>query len=198
MNKIILASTNQGKLREIQHALAALSIEVILQNQTDIAAIAETGMTFIENAIIKARHVSSVANLPALADDSGLVVSALGGKPGIYSARFAGENATDNENISKLLHLMQDIPKNKRQAHFYCAMVVLRFPLDPEPIIATGIWEGEILFSPQGKKGFGYDPIFYVPTHHCAAAELDLNEKNKISHRGQALNQLKNMLELYL
>jgi XTP/dITP diphosphohydrolase len=195
MNNIILASSNQGKLREIQHALSSLSLNLILQDEINIAGAQETGSTFIENAIIKARHASQMADLPAIADDSGLVVASLDGQPGIYSARFAGVDATDQENIDKLLYLMRDVPEGQRQAHFYSVMVLLRYSNDPEPIIATGIWHGTILFAPQGKKGFGYDPIFYVPTHQCSAAELDLEEKNKISHRGSVLNQLKEMIE---
>lgn len=195
MNNIILASTNQGKLREIQHAFSSLSLNLILQNEANISEVPETGLTFIENAIIKARHASKMADLPAIADDSGLVVASLDGQPGIYSARFAGSAATDQENIDKLLYLMRDVPDEQRRAHFYSVMVLMRNSVDPEPIIATGIWHGKILFAPQGKKGFGYDPIFYVPTHLCSAAELELEEKNKISHRGNALNQLKKMIE---
>jgi len=187
-NQIVLATGNRGKVREIQHALKHLNVEIIPQTDFAVSEVAETGLTFIENALIKARHAAKITGLAAIADDSGLVVPALKGEPGLYSARYAGEAATDQDNIQKLLTNLENI--KERQAHFYSALVYLSHEKDPEPIICEGRWQGEVLSTPQGKKGFGYDPIFYVPTHQCSAAELELDEKNRISHRGQALLQL--------
>lgn len=188
MTKIVLASGNKGKIVEINQALATTGLELIPQTAFGITDVAETGLTFIENALIKARNAAAVSGLPALADDSGLVVDALKGEPGIYSARYAGETANMTANIHKLLSALAGI--NQRQARFHSVIVYLRDAVDPMPIICQGSWEGEILISPQGSNGFGYDPIFYVPTHQCSAAELSLAEKNLISHRGKALAQL--------
>jgi XTP/dITP diphosphohydrolase len=198
MKQIILASNNSGKIKEITLALS--NCNFIFKSMLDYAvpSIAETGLTFVENALIKARHASAYTNLPAIADDSGLVVESLHGQPGIYSARYAGEHATNEENIAKLLLAMKDIPVQQRQAYFFCIMVFLRHPDDPTPIICQGTWHGEILLAPKGQQGFGYDPIFYVPTHHCSAAELSITEKNKVSHRGIALRELKKNLQFSL
>lgn len=188
MKTIVLASGNTGKIDEINHAFAATSLQFIPQTAFGIHDVAETGLSFVENALIKARNAASISGLPALADDSGLVVDALMGAPGIYSARYAGATADMEANIKKLLLAMAGI--THRQARFYSVIVYLRHATDPTPIICQGRWEGEILRSPQGKNGFGYDPIFYVSSHQCSAAELSLAQKNLISHRGQALAQL--------
>ena len=190
MQEIVLASSNPGKLHEIQQILADCPIRIRAQNEFNLPVILETGLTFIENAILKARHASQHTNLPAVADDSGIVIDALHGEPGIYSARYAGERATDQDNVDKVLAKMQQVPPENRQAHFYCAMVYLCHANDPIPIIGLGIWHGSILFKPQGTNGFGYDPIFLVPTHNCSAAKLPAEIKNHLSHRGQALQQL--------
>jgi XTP/dITP diphosphohydrolase len=190
MPKIILATSNLGKVRELADYLKILSFDFIAQSEFDVPEIAETGLTFVENALIKARWASQQTGLPAIADDSGLVVDALDGAPGIYSARYAGEKANMLENINKLLDKLKPIPKEKRTARFYCILVFLTRWDDPLPIIAEGVWEGLILDQPQGTQGFGYDPIFYAPTHHCSAAELSHSEKMKISHRGLALEKL--------
>ncbi len=179
-----------GKVKEFQELLNNFSWRIIPQSAFGLPSVAETGLTFVENALIKARYATEHTGLAALADDSGLVVDALHGAPGIYSARYAGENATEEQHIAKLLHELREIPEDKRTAHFHCALVYMRYPADPSPIIAQGIWEGRILNSPVGKKGFGYDPVFYLSEFHCSAAELTVEIKNKISHRGQALIKL--------
>jgi len=191
---VVLASTNPGKLREIQRILKKLSWQIIPQAEFHVPEIQETGLTFVENAILKARCTAQHTKLPAIADDSGLEVDALDGAPGIYSARFAGKNATAQQNIKKLLHELENIPEQERTARFQCIMVYLQHAKDPSPIIAQGTWEGRILFKEQGKNGFGYDPIFFVPTHNCSAAELPIDTKNQISHRGQALRLLSSSL----
>jgi XTP/dITP diphosphohydrolase len=190
--RIALASSNAGKVREFKNILAKLPYEIVTQEELDIVSCVETGATFVENAIIKARHVamSIKTNLPVIADDSGLVVDALNGLPGIFSARYAGETATMADNIAKLLHEMRDVPVGQRTAHFYCVIVLLRCAKDPAPLICQGKWAGEILTAPRGKNGFGYDPVFWVPTHSCSAAELPAEIKNSISHRALALKQL--------
>ena len=190
MKKIVLASNNQGKLRELRSILEPNKFNLIPQAELGIAKVAETAITFVENALIKARHAAQVTGLPTLADDSGLAVDALNGQPGIYSARYAGESKDDQANIDKLLTEMSAVTAENRQAQFHCVIVYLRSADDPIPVICHGIWQGTILFKPQGKDGFGYDPIFYVPEFNCSAAELAPAEKNKISHRGQALQQL--------
>ncbi len=190
MNKLIVASHNSGKVREIANELSAYQIDVSAQSEFDIGSAAETAPTFVENALIKARHACLHTGLPALADDSGLEVNVLQGQPGIYSARYAGENATDAMNNEKLLKTLQAVPEEKRQARYQCFMVFLRTVDDPTPIICQGTWEGTILSSPQGDGGFGYDPLFYIAELECTAAELDINKKNKLSHRGKALKAM--------
>ena len=190
MQKIVLASNNKGKVREFSEMLATINIEVVPQATFNIDDADETGLTFVENAIIKARHASAIAGLPAIADDSGLEVDFLKGAPGIYSARYSGEGATDEKNLLKLLDALKDVPEEKRTARFQCLLVYMRHAEDPTPIICQGTWEGIITTEPHGENGFGYDPVFYVPTHHCSSAELGAEEKNKLSHRGQALKKL--------
>ncbi len=184
--KIVFASSNQGKVKELQKFLQEYAIE-ITPEKVDVE---ETGLTFVENALLKARYASEKSGLPAIADDSGLEVMALQGRPGIYSARYAGMLATDTQNTDKLLQELKDYPEDKRKARFYCALVYLTHALDPTPLICCGSWEGTILKAPQGKNGFGYDPVFYVPSEHCSAAELSSAKKNELSHRGKALRQL--------
>lgn len=193
-NSLVLASGNAGKIKELQALLPNYTL--IPQTQFNVPEIAETGTTFIENAILKARHAAKISNLPAIADDSGLVVSALNDAPAIYSARYAGEKATDAENIIKVLRELDGVPFEKRQAYFFCVLVLMRHAADPCPIIAQGRWNGVILEQPQGENGFGYDPIFFVPSHNCSAAELPFEIKNSLSHRAQALVQLQQALNL--
>lgn len=188
--RIVLASNNQGKVREIGQLLADQDIEVLPQSAFDIAEIEETGLTFVENAILKARNAAAHSGLPAIADDSGLEVDALKGAPGIYSARFAGSDASDADNNRKMLTALDDIPQDRRTARFQCLMVYMRHQADPVPIICQGTWEGRILREPQGKNGFGYDPLFFVPEKNCSAAELPAEVKNAMSHRGKALQCL--------
>jgi len=190
--RFVLASGNPGKLREINQLLAGLSIEAIPQTQFSVSEAEETGLSFVENAILKARHAAQHTGLPALADDSGIEVDALNGEPGIYSARYAGKGASDQQNLEKLLHALLDIPDEARTARFQCVMVYMRHAHDPTPLICQGTWEGRILHEPRGDNGFGYDPVFWVPTQHCSAAELDSQTKNRLSHRGKALTQLLN------
>ncbi len=188
--KIVLASNNPGKIKEIQQLLEAHKVKVLAQAKLDVKEVPEEGLTFIENALLKARNASSSTHLPALADDSGLIVPALGGAPGIFSARYAGENATSRECIEKLLADLQNVPDSKRNAFFYCILIFLQHAQDPCPIVCEGIWQGKILYEPQGEQGFGYDPIFYDPHYQCSAAQLPPDIKNQISHRGQAMTQL--------
>ncbi len=190
MQKIVLASNNKGKVREFGEMLSTLNMEVIPQATFNIEDADETGLTFVENAIIKARHASAIAGLPAIADDSGLEVDFLNGAPGIYSARYSGEGATDEKNLLKLLDALKDVPEEKRTARFQCLLVYMRHAEDPTPLICQGTWEGIITTEPQGENGFGYDPVFYVPTHNCSSAQLSSDEKNVLSHRGQALKKL--------
>jgi XTP/dITP diphosphohydrolase len=187
---IVLASSNAGKVREFNQLLAGLQLEVVPQSQFNVADADETGLTFVENAILKARNAAQHTRLPAIADDSGLEVDALHGAPGIYSARYAGPNASDTENLEKLLGMLHDVPETQRSARFQCVLVYMRHALDPTPLICQGTWEGRILTRPRGTNGFGYDPVFFVPTHECSAAELPPEVKNSLSHRGQALRQL--------
>lgn len=188
--KVVFASGNQGKVREVGEMLASLDWEVIPQTALFDEEAEETGLTFVENALLKARFACEKTGLPAIGDDSGLEVAALQGAPGIYSSRFAGAEATDNSNIEKLLAVMQAVPEGQRQASFYCAMVFLRHAEDPTPVIALGRWNGEILTQPRGEHGFGYDPVFYVPEEGCSAAELPPARKHQLSHRAQALKSL--------
>ncbi|MCW5588261.1 MAG: RdgB/HAM1 family non-canonical purine NTP pyrophosphatase [Legionellales bacterium] len=185
---IILATHNFGKLREFSQILADYPFTMVSQTDLNIPSIAETGLTFVENALIKARHAAALAHLPALADDSGLEVDYLNGEPGIYSARYAED---PKNNIDKLLQALHDVPSEKRTARFHCVLVLMRHEHDPTPLICQGTWEGLILTQRQGDYGFGYDPIFWVPSHECSAAELSPEIKNAISHRAQALQQLK-------
>ena len=188
--RIVLASNNAGKVREFNQLLAGSDFEVLPQSKFDVVEAEETGLTFVENAILKARNAAEHTGLPAIADDSGLEVDALDGAPGIYSARFAGSGASDQQNLEKLLADIKDIPDAKRTARFQCLMVYMRHAKDPTPQIFQGTWEGRILHAPQGDNGFGYDPVFFVPTHNCSSAELEPDVKNSLSHRGQALTQL--------
>ncbi len=188
--KIVLASSNPGKVREINNLLSSYGIEVVPQSEFDIPDAIEDGLSFVENAIIKARHASKLSGLPAIADDSGIEVDALNQQPGIYSARYSGEDADDQKNNDKMLRELKDTPEEQRSARYQCLMVFLRNAEDPTPIICQGSLEGRILTEPKGEGGFGYDPIFWLPDQNCAAAELSLEEKNKISHRAKALNAL--------
>ena len=190
MQDIVLASSTPGKVREINQVLAGLNVIVRPQAEFNVIDAEETGLTFVENAILKARNAAQHTGLPAIADDSGLEVDALAGAPGIYSARYAGVGATDLENLEKLLDALADVPEENRSARFQCLMVYMRHADDPTPLICQGSWEGRILTAARGSNGFGYDPVFYVPTHNCASAELAADIKNSLSHRGQALRQL--------
>ncbi len=194
---LVLASGNPGKLRELSAMLEPLGWNVKPQSDWKISEAVEDGLSFIENALIKARHASRYTGLPALGDDSGLVVDALNGAPGIYSSRFAGAGADDQSNIRKLLETMEGIAEPARKAHFYCAMVVVRQAQDPAPLLAIGKWDGRILMKPVGSGGFGYDPVFWVPGEKCSSAELPATVKNRISHRGQALSALKGQLAAF-
>lgn len=188
--KLVLASGNPGKLKELAHMLEPLHIEVLSQADFDVQAVEETGLTFVENALLKAREAARVSGLPALGDDSGLVVDALDGRPGIYSARYAGKDASDADNNQKLLRELADLPMDRRTAHFHCCLVLLRHESDPVPIIAEGSWHGHILEAPRGDGGFGYDPLFHDREIGATAAELPMEEKARISHRGAALAAL--------
>ena len=187
---IVLASSNPGKVREINQMLGGLHLSVVPQSDFKVIDAEETGLTFIENALLKARNATRHTGLPAIADDSGIEVDYLNGAPGIYSARYAGKNASDEQNLRKLLDDLVGIPEAERTARFQCLMVYLRHEFDPTPVICQGTWEGRILLEPRGANGFGYDPIFFVPTHNCSSAELPPEVKNKLSHRGQALKLL--------
>lgn len=193
--KIVLATGNQGKVKELARMLAPLQLDVVPQSELDVSDVPETGTTFVENAIIKARHAAKVTGLPAIADDSGLAVAALDGAPGIYSARYAGDSATDQANIDKLLQDLSDIPENKRKARFLCVLVYMQSATDPTPIICQGEWHGSITRVQSGAHGFGYDPIFWVPELDCTAAQLGSEVKNQLSHRAKALAKLVNQLE---
>ncbi|MCK5830339.1 MAG: RdgB/HAM1 family non-canonical purine NTP pyrophosphatase [Methylococcales bacterium] len=190
--KIVLASGNQGKIREIQAILKDCSI--LPQSQFNVEEAEETGSTFIENAIIKARNAAQHCNLPAIADDSGLVIDALDGAPGVISARYAGDNASDYDNLLKVLENLENIPTEERRARFVCVLVFMRHANDPLPLIAQGVWEGQIMTNPAGESGFGYDPIFWVSSHQKSSAELSPDIKNTISHRGQALKFLADLI----
>ncbi len=189
MKKIILASNNKGKIREFNAMLDGL-YEVVSMSDMQVEEVPETGLTFVENALIKARNASAQSGLSALADDSGIVVDALNGEPGIYSARYAGNHGDDEDNTQKLLDEMRGVADGDRSARFWCAIVFVEHANDPTPIVIQRGWEGEILREKVGENGFGYDPIFHVPTHGCASAELAPEIKNAISHRGQALDAL--------
>jgi XTP/dITP diphosphohydrolase len=194
MSRIVLASNNQGKVREINHMLAGTDLQIVCQTDLGVPEIEETGLSFVENAILKARNACAHSGLPAIADDSGLEVDALNGAPGIYSARYAGIGASDQDNLVKLLADMQDVPDAARGARFQCLMVYMRHAQDPTPAICQGTWEGSILHAPVGESGFGYDPVFLVPDAGVSAAQLPPEEKNRRSHRGQALAKLLRLL----
>ena len=192
---LVLASGNAGKLRELGAMLRPLRWSVRPQSEWAMEEAVENGLSFIENALIKARHAARLTGLPALGDDSGLVVDALDGGPGIYSSRFAGEGADDASNNRLLLEALAGVGESRRGAHFYCAMALLRHAGDPAPLVATGKWDGRILEAPAGSDGFGYDPLFWLPGLGCTAAQLPADVKNRLSHRGQALAALLQQLE---
>lgn len=192
--KLVLASNNRGKLAELRELLADRHIELVAQADLGIGDIEETGLTFVENALLKARHAAMASGLPALADDSGLCVDALGGAPGLYSARYAGVHGDNAANNAKLLQVLGDMPRVARTAHFHCTLVLLRSATDPAPLIAEGRWHGEVLHAPRGERGFGYDPVFFDPVLGMGAAELDAAIKHRVSHRGVALARLRELL----
>jgi len=198
-NRIVLASGNAGKLAEFAQIFAEIqpAWELVPQSHFNIEEAEETGLTFIENAILKARHAAQMTGLPALADDSGLCVDALDGAPGIHSARYAGEHGNAQANIAKLLHALRDVPDSKRSARFHCTLALLRHPHDPEPLLAEGHWHGQILHTPRGAGGFGYDPVFFDPELGRTAAELAPSTKHQVSHRGRALQMLHERLHRF-
>lgn len=196
MRRIVLATSNPGKVREFGAVLARFALDIVPQSAFNVPEAEETGLTFVENAILKARNAALYTGLPALADDSGLTVDALGGAPGIYSARYAGFGAGDRANIDKLLAELAGVPTERRTARFVCALALLHHPADPTPLLCQASWEGVILTEPRGADGFGYDPVFLVPTENRTAAELELSAKNRLSHRGRALTQLARLLKL--
>jgi len=189
--RIVLATGNAGKLKEIREIFSGLDVGIMAQSDFDILEAVEDGLSFVENAIIKARNAAAHTGLPALSDDSGIEVEALNGEPGIHSARYAGN---DESNIQRLLRELDGVADDNRTARFQCVMVYLRHTNDPVPVIAQGSWEGRILQAPQGEDGFGYDPVFYVPERDCSAAELSAEDKNTLSHRGKALRQMLDFL----
>ena len=192
--KLVLASSNKGKLEELRHLLADAGIELHAQSGFGVTDAEETGLSFVENAILKARHASRATGLPALADDSGLCVDALGGAPGLYSARYGGAHGDAEANIDKLLHELRDVPDEARGAHFYCVLVLVRHAGDPQPLIAEGEWRGRIAFARRGNGGHGYDPVFVDVAHGRTAAEMPAELKNRLSHRGKALVELRHRL----
>lgn len=192
--RIVLATGNRGKVKEMAAILAPFGLEVVPQSEFNVPDVEETGLSFVENAIIKARNAALHTGLPAIADDSGLEVDYIKGAPGIYSARFAGADASDADNVDKLLTNLRYAKEDERAARFQCSMVFMWHDRDPTPLICQGTWEGSILHAPCGDGGFGYDPVFFVPTHNCSSAELAPEVKNQLSHRGQALHKLAEML----
>ena len=188
--QVVLASGNQGKLKELKQMLTGLNLEVLPQSEFQVVSVEEIGLTFVENALIKARHAAEISGLAAIADDSGIEVDALKGQPGIYSARFAGEGASDAENNQKLLSRLEGLSQDQRTARFHSVLVFMKHAEDPTPLICHGSWEGTILEASQGAQGFGYDPLFFVPSLNCTAAELSREEKNRVSHRAKAMAQL--------
>jgi len=200
MSKVVLATGNQGKVKELAYLLAEQSIEIVPQSVFDVPEVAETGTTFVENAIIKARHAAKITGLPAIADDSGLEVDALNGAPGVYSARYAADITedpiTDDDNINKLLAALVNIPDEQRTARFHCVLVYMKHEHDPTPLICHGVWQGSISRTKQGVQGFGYDPIFWQNDLQMSSAQLSREVKSKLSHRGQALAKLVEKLAL--
>ena len=195
MSRVVLASGNAGKLRELAALLAPLHLELIAQGELGIGAAEETGASFLENALLKARHAARAARLPALADDSGIEVDALGGRPGVFSARYAGERASDADNLRRLLKELAGVPEGERSARYQCVIVLVRNAADAQPLIARGTWEGRIASAPRGQGGFGYDPVFLPAGERRTAAELDAAQKNAVSHRAQALRALVAVLQ---
>jgi XTP/dITP diphosphohydrolase len=193
--RLVIATGNAGKLKELRELLAPPAFEVLPQSQFTSVSVDETGLSFVENAILKARHAAQVSGLAAIADDSGLEVDALGGAPGIHSARYAGEHASDADNLRKLLAALQDMPASQRTARYQCALVFMRSARDPSPLICQASWEGRIVDQPRGHGGFGYDPIFELPERGVTVAELPAAEKNLLSHRGKALRGLVKQLQ---
>ncbi|UYK85776.1 RdgB/HAM1 family non-canonical purine NTP pyrophosphatase [Xanthomonas sacchari] len=196
--KLVLASSNAGKLEELHALLDDVGVELIAQSTLGVSDADETGLTFVENALLKARHAARITGLPALADDSGICVDALHGAPGLYSARYAGEHGNAQANIDKLLDALRDVPDAQRGAHFYCVLVLLRHAEDPQPLLVEGRWRGRIAHARAGTGGHGYDPVFLDPDHGQTAAEMPLALKNRISHRALALQQLKQRLADHL
>ena len=194
MKQLVLASGNPGKLRELSAILGELGYQLHAQSEFDVDEVAETGTTFVENAIIKARHAAALTGLPALADDSGIEVDALDGAPGVYSARFSGADADDAANNALLVDKLRDIPPAQRTARYRAVIVLMRHAADPSPLICEGSWEGMIQLEPSGDGGFGYDPYFFLPDRGCTSAQLSASEKNRLSHRGAALEELKRKL----
>lgn len=194
-DKIVIASNNKGKIAELTDLLAPLGMTPVAQGELGVGEAEEPAVTFVENAILKARHASRITGLPALADDSGLAVDCLNGQPGVRSARYAGDNASDQDNVDALLAAMASVPEAQRGAQFHCVLVFLRHADDPTPVVCHGRWPGAILSAPAGDGGFGYDPVFWVAEHQCSAAELTRAEKSRISHRGRALAQLTQQLK---
>jgi XTP/dITP diphosphohydrolase len=194
MKQLVLASGNPGKLRELSAILGELGYQLHAQSEFDVDEVAETGTTFVENAIIKARHAAALTGLPALADDSGIEVDALDGAPGVYSARFSGADADDAANNALLVDKLRDIPPAQRTARYRAVIVLMRHAADPSPLICEGSWEGMIQLEPAGDGGFGYDPYFFLPDRGCTSAQLSASEKNRLSHRGAALEELKRKL----
>ena len=192
--QLVLASSNPGKLKELGDLLADFGCELLPQSAFEVEDAEETGLSFVENAILKARHASRATGLPALADDSGIEVDALQGRPGIYSARFAGPGASNADNNAKLLAALEGVPEAERTARYQCVLAFMRHAEDPTPILCQGRWEGRILTAPRGDGGFGYDPLFWVPTHNCSAAELSREEKGRLSHRVHASEALRAVL----
>jgi len=194
MKQLVLASGNPGKLRELSAILGELGYQLHAQSEFDVDEVAETGTTFVENAIIKARHAAALTGLPALADDSGIEVDALDGAPGVYSARFSGADADDAANNALLVDKLRGIPAAQRSARYRAVIVLMRHAADPSPLICEGSWEGMIQLEPAGEGGFGYDPYFFLPDRGCTSAQLSASEKNRLSHRGAALEELKRKL----
>jgi len=200
MSKVVLATGNQGKVKELAQLLKTQDIEIVPQSEFNVSEVGETGTTFVENAIIKARHAAKITGLPAIADDSGLEVDALNGAPGVYSARYAADitegEVSDEDNTNKLLAALSQVPEEKRSARFHCVLVYMKHENDPTPIICHGVWQGSISREKQGEQGFGYDPVFWQHDLQMSSAQLPRDIKNKLSHRGQALEKLVAKLSL--